>query len=74
MTAISLQQTIGHGTAGVGGQYQPHHPSLCNGRLALHEDGTLECDHLSVPADDLRTQCCVNHSVAILLLELAARL
>jgi hypothetical protein len=49
----------------------PHHPINCRDSLLwLEEDGRFGCDHVQVPADDPRTQACIDHSVAILLIEL----
>jgi len=47
-----------------------HHPISCSTMLVLEEDGRMGCEHLYVPAGDPRTQGCVDHSIAILLLEL----
>ena len=50
----------------------PHHPLSCVGaRLALHEDGTLACDHAITWPHDARTKRAVDHSIAILIIELA---
>jgi hypothetical protein len=49
-----------------------HHPISCRDELLwLDEDGTLGCEHAQVPASDRRTQFCIDHSIAILILELA---
>jgi len=40
----------------------------------LRRDGSLVCDHEVTPANDERTRFCVNHSLALLLLELAYEL
>jgi hypothetical protein len=51
----------------------PHHPITCQyGRLSYDEDNRLRCDHTVVPPNDARTQSCLNHSMAVLLLELAS--
>lgn len=54
----------------------PHHPITCaaSPTLRFHEDGSLACEHITTKADDARTRECLNHSVAILLMELAERL
>jgi hypothetical protein len=50
----------------------PHHPISCRDELLwLDEDGTFGCEHAQVPATDPRTRSCLDHSIAILLLELA---
>jgi hypothetical protein len=49
----------------------PHHPIACReDRLWLDPDGRMGCEHGQVPAGDPRTQACLDHSVAILLIEL----
>jgi hypothetical protein len=49
----------------------PHHPITCQSGLRYEEDGTFSCEHTSVPAGDVRTQFCIDHSMAVLLIELA---
>lgn len=61
LSATSADQTL----------YSPHHPITCNSMLAYHEDGRFECEHASVPADDQRTKHCLDHSIALLLIEIA---
>lgn len=48
---------------------KPHHPITCHDELELDDDG-FRCPHAGVPADDERTQSCLDHSIAILLIEL----
>ena len=73
---LDLQATLSSVTAG-GDQIDmvhPHHPITCCGRLRYETDGTLACEHTAAPLDDLRTMHCLNHSVAMLLMELAQQL
>jgi hypothetical protein len=49
---------------------RPHHPITCSSPLRFEEDGTFACGHASVPPGDPRTQSCLDHTVALLLLEL----
>lgn len=50
----------------------PHHPITCsNEELRFEEDGTFRCIHANVGPGDIRTQYCIDHSIALLLLELA---
>jgi len=49
---------------------RPHHPITCSSSLRFEEDGTFACGHASVPPGDARTQSCIDHTVALLLLEL----
>jgi hypothetical protein len=49
----------------------PHHPITCQAELQFHGDGRLCCEHAAAPPGDGRTRRCVDHSIAILLLELA---
>ncbi len=53
---------------------RPHHPITCPTELRLEEDGTFSCEHASVPPGDVRTQLCLDHTVALLLIELSQRL
>ena len=50
---------------------RPHHPITCASDLRLEDDGSLACEHAEAPGDDARTRFCVNHSLALLLMELA---
>ena len=52
----------------------PHHPITCQASLWLHEDGRFECEHAIVPPEDERTHHCIDHSIALLLIELAEAL
>lgn len=53
---------------------KPHHPITCTTPLRYEEDGTFACRHASVPPGDYRTQSCLDHTVALLLMELVAEL
>ncbi|MGH8973673.1 MAG: hypothetical protein ACRD0C_10780 [Acidimicrobiia bacterium] len=70
---VNLQATLASASAGPGAT-GPHHPITCRSDLRYEGDGTLRCEHASVPPDDLRTRWCVDHSVAVLLIELASLL
>jgi hypothetical protein len=73
---VNLQATLA-ATSATGiwdPQVQPHHPITCASVLHYHEDGSFCCEHSSAPPDDLRTQYCLDHSVALLLLELTEQL
>ena len=52
----------------------PHHPITCGGELRLEPDGAFACEHSLAPSGDPRTQSCLNHSLALLLIELAQHL
>ena len=52
----------------------PHHPITCPSPLRFEEDGTFACHHASVPPGNVRTQLCLDHTVALLLLELCQEL
>jgi hypothetical protein len=67
---LSLSSATGPNEASV----RPHHPITCSSPLRLEEDGTFACSHASVPPGDVRTQSCLDHSVALLLLELVQEL
>lgn len=66
---IVLQATLAASSAS-GVFMQPHHPISCTSELQLYEDGTFECEHVRVK-DDSRTRSCIDHSIAILLIEMA---
>ena len=70
---VNLQATLSSSTAGapLAELAQPHHPITCTSELRLEEDGTFACEHAEAPHGDVRTQSCINHSVAMLLIELA---
>ena len=53
---------------------RPHHPITCSSPLRFEDDGTFACTHASVPPGDVRTQSCLDHTVALLLLELVQEL
>ena len=53
---------------------KPHHPITCSSSLRYEEDGTFSCHHATVPPGDVRTQSCLDHTVALLLLELVEKL
>ena len=73
---INLQATLSASSTGSSGSEAilPHHPITCDGCLRLEEDGGLACDHTVAPPGDHRTQQCIDHSVALLLIELGAAL
>jgi hypothetical protein len=69
-SSINLQATLSTSSSGIGDPPPgPHHPLSCTSTLELGEDNSLACEHVRVPAGDLRTQACIDHSVAILLIE-----
>jgi hypothetical protein len=53
---------------------RPHHPITCSSPLRFEDDGTFACTHASVPPGDVRTRSCLDHTVALLLLELVQEL
>ena len=74
---INLQATLSSATATAGPRLptvDPHHPITCASELRLEPDGTFACEHSEAPSGDPRTQFCLNHSVALLLIELAQTL
>jgi hypothetical protein len=68
---INLQATLASSSAGDAVSPRPHHPITCVGDLRLDGDGSFACEHTSMSPGDTRTQYCINHSVALLLIELA---
>ena len=75
MNTIALQSLLAttSGTADLD-QTVPHHPITCHGILTYDADGCFACEHATVPAEDERTQACLNHSMALLLIEIAETL
>jgi hypothetical protein len=72
---ISLQATLSSASAGTSEvAVVPHHPITCRGELRFDGDGQLSCEHATVPPGELRTQVCIDHSIAMLLVELAQAL
>lgn len=73
---INLQATIAAQSAVAEPTPEPHHPIMCQGDdcpLFLHEDGRFACLHTEVPPGDTRTKHALDHSIAVLILECAAR-
>jgi hypothetical protein len=68
---INLQATLSASSAITDIEVQPHHPITCTGRLWFHEDGSLECEHARTAPGDRRTAYCIDHSIALLLIEVA---
>lgn len=69
---VSLQATLSASSAGLSDML--HHPITCvTDRLKYHEDGSFECPHHKAPPDDRRTRACVDHTIALLLMEEAFR-
>jgi hypothetical protein len=71
--SINLQATLASVSAG-GEQVFPHFPITCQSELRFNDDGSFECDHATAPPGHERTQACLNHSLAILLIEGASKL
>jgi hypothetical protein len=74
--SVNLQATLSasSATGTVVTPVDPHHPITCGSELRLADDGTFSCRHSEVPAGDTRTQLCIDHSVALLLIELSHEL
>lgn len=73
---VNLQATISAATAGQSEHETvlPHHPITCTQGLFFDEEGELYCDHAKAPKGNKRTQASLNHSMAILIVELASKL
>ena len=71
--SINLQTTLSASSAmsPPEGAVIPHHPITCPGELAYDDDGSFACEHGAVPPGDVRTQYCIDHSIALLLIELS---
>lgn len=74
--SVNLQVTLSASSANHDprGPVAPHHPITCGSELRYEEDGSFACEHASVPPTDLRTRFCIDHSVALLLIELSRQL
>lgn len=70
---INLQATLSASSAGTDGiMIAPHHPITCAGDLEYDlEGGEFRCPHAGVPIHEERTVHCLQHSVALLIIELA---
>jgi hypothetical protein len=68
---INLQATLSASSAGrESAEVSPHHPICCTGELELDlEDRAFRCQHAVVPLAEQRTVMCLQHSVAILIIE-----
>jgi hypothetical protein len=74
---VTLQSTLSLASTGTDGgrSVAPHHPITCSvGELRYEDDGSFSCDHAVVEPHDPRTQACVVHSIALLIIELAKEL
>lgn len=74
-----VQSTIASTTAANSADRDPllvgsHHPITCQGPLYFDEEGEFSCEHAKAQRGESRTQACLNHSVAMLLIELASKL
>lgn len=73
--SVNLQATISSATASHNGEMVlPHHPITCSAGLYFDEEGVMSCDHAKTEKGEYRTQAACNHSLAILLIELASKL
>jgi hypothetical protein len=68
--SINLQATLSASSAmsPPEGVSIPHHPITCTSTLRYDDDGTFGCEHADVPPGDVRTQFCIDHSIALLLI------
>ena len=72
--AINLQATLSASSAVSEAPVQPHHPITCTGALEIDfEAGEFRCPHAGVPLHDERTGYCIDHSIALLIIEEAMR-
>lgn len=69
-----LQSTIAAASSDNDNSIQPHHPITCPDKIYLEEDGTFRCEHAAAPPNNVRTNQCLTHSIALLLIELAMSL
>jgi hypothetical protein len=71
--SVNLQATLSASSAlsPLEAPTSPHHPITCPSQLSYDEQGTFACEHTSVPPEDVRTRLCIDHSVALLIIELS---
>ena len=70
--AINLQATLSASSAITESSVAPHHPITCTGDLEVDfEAGEFRCPHAGVPLTDQRTGYCIDHSIALLIIECA---
>lgn len=70
---VNLQATLSASSAGADDTViSPHHPILCTDQLEYHPDGRFSCPHAEVPENDPRTRDVLQHTIAILIMEMAA--
>lgn len=70
-SATGIQSTLSAATSNESAVI-PHHPITCQGNLYFEEDGSMGCDHAKVPPDEPRNKAIQVHSIAMLIIELAA--
>jgi hypothetical protein len=69
---VDLQRTLAASTY-CAETVAPHHPINCNDELRYDDTG-FSCPHATVPPHEPRTVQCVQHSIALLIIELATYL
>lgn len=71
VNGVNLQATLSAASASYE-SVSPHHPIICSGKLEIDlEAGEFRCPHVGVPLTEDRTRAALDHSIAILLLEIA---
>ena len=69
---MNLQATLSiASSSSLAERVAPHHPITCPSDLRFEDDGTFACSHVEVPPADTRTRLCLDHTVALLLIELS---
>jgi hypothetical protein len=68
-SSFDLQATLAVSSAMAEAPPSPHHPITCTSGLRFYDDNSLACEHAQAPPGDRRTQACIDHSIAMLLIE-----
>jgi hypothetical protein len=69
---VNLQSTLSSATSDTalaGPIDGPHHPITCIGKIRIHEDNGIECEHSYAPPENPRNQAILDATIAILLIE-----
>ena len=75
VTLNNLQATLSAATSDSSNpMIVPHHPIQCSAKLYFNDDNSFSCEHATAAPDDPRTQKCLIHTIALLIIEEALKL
>lgn len=70
---VNLQASLSAASAGsASAAIVPHHPITCTGQLVYDEAGRFSCEHAMTEPGEERTLHCLNHTIALLIIELGS--